>query len=77
MKFIKMYSADWCFDCKAMVTLFEENNVAYKLFNVDNDPQAIDKLKDLCSGKKIVPTLEIEGQIYVNPTIDSVTKLIQ
>ena len=77
MKFIKMYSADWCFDCKAMVTLFEENNVAYKLFNVDNDPQAIDKLKDLCGGKKIVPTLEIEGQIYVNPTIDSVTKLIQ
>lgn len=77
MKFVKMYSADWCFDCKAMVTLFEENNVAYKLFDVDSDPKAIEKLKVLCGGKKIIPTLEIEGQVYVNPTLDSVSKLIQ
>ena len=77
MKFVKMYSADWCYDCKAMVTLFEKNNVAYTLFDVESDPNAIEKLKVLCNGKKIIPTLEIEGEVYINPTLDSVSKLIQ
>ena len=36
--FVKMYSADWCHDCKAMLTFFEEKNVAYKVFHVDQDP---------------------------------------
>ena len=76
MEFVKMYSADWCYDCKAMLTFFEEKNVSYEVYNVDNDPQAVERLKELCGGKKIVPTLEIKGEVYVNPTLDSLKGLI-
>lgn len=76
MEFVKIYSAEWCYDCKAMLTFFEEKNVDYKVIDVDTDPGAIDRLKQLCGGKKIIPTLEINGQVYVNPTLDTLKDLI-
>jgi len=76
MEFVKMYSAEWCYDCKAMLSFFEEKNVDYKVIDVDTDPEAIERLKQLCGGKKIVPTLEINGQVYVNPTLDTLKGLI-
>jgi glutaredoxin len=76
MDFVKMYSADWCHDCKAVLTFFEEKNIDYKVINVDTDPKAIERLKQLCGGKKIVPTLEINGKVYINPTIDTLNGII-
>jgi len=76
MDFVKMYSADWCHDCKAVLSFFEEKNIDYKVINVDSDPKAVEKLKQLCDGKKIVPTLEINGKVYINPTIDTLNSII-
>ena len=76
MEFVKMYSAEWCYDCKAMLSFFEEKNVDYKVIDVDTDPEAVERLKQLCGGKKIVPTLEINGQVYVNPTLETLKSLI-
>jgi glutaredoxin len=76
MTFVKMYSADWCYDCQAMLSLFEEKNITYEVVNIDHEPQAIDRLKQICGGKKIVPTLEIEGQVYINPTLESLSTII-
>jgi len=73
MRFVKMYSADWCFDCKNVVQFFEKNNVAYELVNVDHNKKAVAELKKLCNGKKIIPTLEIEGNILINPSLEELT----
>jgi len=76
MDFVKMYSADWCHDCKAVLSFFEEKNIDYKVINVDTDPKAIERLKQLCDGKKIVPTLEINGKVYINPSIEILNSII-
>ena len=41
MDFVKVYSADWCFDCKTVISYLEQNNVAYQLINVDKDQNAV------------------------------------
>ena len=76
MPFVKMYSTDWCHDCKALLSFFEEKNVSYKVIHVDTDPQAIEKLKLICGGKKIVPTLEIEGKVYINPSVEYLKSVV-
>ena len=76
MDFVKIYSADWCHDCQAILSFFEKQNIDYKVINVDTDPKAIEKLKRLCGGKKIIPTLEINGKVYINPTIDTLTSMM-
>ena len=76
MPFVKMSSTDWCHDCKAMLSFFEEKNVSYKVIHVDTDPQAIEKLKQICGGKKIVPTLEIAGKVYINPSVEYLKSVV-
>jgi glutaredoxin len=74
--FVKMYSTEWCHDCKAMLTFFEEKDVPYTVISVDTDPVAIERLKKICGGKKIVPTLEIEGKAYINPSVDYIMSIV-
>ena len=76
MHFVKMYAADWCPDCQAMLSFFEKNDVAYKVINVDKNIQAVESLKKICNGKKIVPTLEIEGKVFINPSLDDLGKVL-
>ena len=47
MDFVKIYSADWCHDCQAILSFFEKQNIDYKVINVDTDPKAIEKLKEI------------------------------
>ena len=76
MHFVKMYSANWCHDCKAMVAFLDNHNVPYQVINVDNNAKAIETLKNLCDGKKIIPTLEVEGRVFINPSIDDLGKYL-
>lgn len=76
MRFVKMFSADWCVDCQNMLNFFEQNNIVYQVVNVDKDETAIDELKSICGGKRIVPTLDIEGKYFINPSIREVSEYI-
>jgi glutaredoxin len=76
MHFVKMYSANWCPDCRAMVSFLDKHDVAYQVINVDKNEQAVENLKNLCGGKKIVPTLEVEGKVFINPSIDDMGKFL-
>ena len=75
-KLVKIYSTDWCYDCKAMLKFFEEKNIAYKVFHVDQDQGAVERLMQLCGGKKIVPTLEIGKKVYVNPSVEFMQTIV-
>lgn len=76
MHFVKMYSAEWCPDCKEMELFLDKHDVAYQVINVDNNAQAVENLKSLCGGKRIVPTLEVEGKVFINPSIDDLGKFL-
>ena len=76
MQFVKIYSANWCPDCQAMVSFLDKHDVAYQVINVDKNAKAVENLKTLCGGKKIVPTLEVEGKVFVNPSIDEFGKFL-
>ena len=45
MHFVKMYSAEWCPDCKEMELFLDKHDVAYQVINVDNNAQAVENLK--------------------------------
>jgi glutaredoxin len=72
MHFVKMYSANWCPDCQAMVSFLDKHDVPYQIINVDKNMEAIDNLKKICDGKRIVPTLEVEGKVFINPSFDDI-----
>ena len=67
MNQIKLYGADWCPDCRRAKSFLKENNIAYEFIDVDLDKAATTLVETINNGKRIIPTLIINGESYTNP----------
>lgn len=67
MNQIQFYGADWCPDCRRAKAFLKENNIDYDFIDVDLDEQATKKVESINNGKRIIPTLIINGKSYTNP----------
>ena len=73
---IKMYGADWCSDCIIVKKFFESKNIEYEYIICTDNDEAVKFLETINNGKRIIPTIEIDGQIYTNPGISQLMKII-
>ena len=68
-KTITVYGADWCSDCKRSKRLLDSKNIEYTWVDVDNNEAALQTVKSLNQGKRIIPTIVFpNGDILVVPT---------
>ena len=74
---IKVYGADWCSDCITTKRFLEEKGVEFEYIIITDNQEAIDFLEKVNNGKRIIPTLDIEGVIYTNPGISGLMKIIK
>ena len=74
---IKVYGADWCSDCVTTKRFLEEKGVEFEYIIITDNQRAIDFLEKVNNGKRIIPTLDIEGVIYTNPGISGLMKIIK
>lgn len=63
-----IYGADWCPDCRRAKAFLRENQVNFMHVDVDLDPSAADEVTRINNGKRIIPTLVINGEPYSNPS---------
>ena len=73
---IKMYGADWCPDCIHAKNFLNSKEIAFEYIIITKNDDAIAFLERVNNGKKIIPTLEIDGKIYANPGINGLIKII-
>ena len=64
---IILYGADWCPDCRRAKSFLNDNNIKYEFIDVDLDEQATKKVENINKGKRIIPTLIINGKSHTNP----------
>ncbi len=67
MNKITMYGADWCPDCRRAKDFLKENNIDFDYIDVDLDKEATKKVETINQGKRIIPTLIINGTSLTNP----------
>ena len=67
MSQVKVYGADWCEDTQATLNHLDSFGVPYQYVNVEKDPRAQDWVKQQNGGKQKTPTLDIDGQVLVEP----------
>ena len=68
-KTITVYGADWCSDCKRSKRLLDSKNIEYTWVDIDNNEAALQTVKSLNQGKRIIPTIVFpNGDILVEPT---------
>ena len=74
---IKIYGADWCIDCLNLKNYLESKNIRYEYIIITNNKQASDFVQKINNGKKIIPTIDVEGKIYANPNINELNKILK
>ena len=73
---IKIYGADWCSDCLVAKRFLDEKGIKYEYIIITDNDDAINFLEKVNNGKRVIPTLDIDGEIYTNPGINGLMKII-
>ena len=68
MNTLKLYGADWCPDCRRAKSYLTENNIPFDFIDVDLDEEATRLVEKINHGKRIIPTLDLNGKTLTNPT---------
>ena len=74
---IKVYGADWCPDCVNAKNFLSSKGVDFEYIIITNNDEAIAFLEKVNNGKRIIPTLVVDGEIYTNPGISGLIKIIE
>ena len=73
---IKVYGADWCPDCVNAKNFLSSKGIDFEYIIITNNDEAIAFLEKVNNGKRIIPTLDVDGKIYTNPGIIGLIKII-
>jgi thioredoxin reductase (NADPH) len=73
---IKVYGADWCSDCIFAKNFFNSLNLKFEYVDITKDNQAKSFVEEVNKGKRIIPTIIIDGVTYVNPSLNELNKII-
>jgi thioredoxin reductase (NADPH) len=74
---ITVYGAPWCPHCKRVKKFLAAHRVRYTFVNIDTDPAAIERLKELQDGAQIIPTVIYpDGTHEVNPSDEALARRI-
>jgi len=73
---IKVYGADWCPLTKNTLAHLKELGIPYQYTNIDQDRTAAKWVAEQNQGKEKKPTLDIDGQVVVEPTDEELDEVL-
>lgn len=73
---IKVYGADWCSDCIIAKRFLESKGVDFEYIDITDNNQAITVIEKINNGKRVIPTLIVDGVSFTNPGIKGLMKIL-
>ncbi len=73
---IQVYTTNWCSDCWRAKRFLREHDVAFEETDIEQDDSAAQLVIEKNGGKRRVPTFEIDGTYYGNPTIPELARIV-
>ncbi len=73
---LKMYTTQWCPDCWRAKRFLQEQGIAFDEIDIERDTQAMELVMQKNGGKRRVPTFEIDGAHYGNPSIPKLAQIM-
>jgi len=73
---VQLFGADWCPDCRRAKSFLKDNSINFEFIDVDKHKWATQKVEEINNGKRIIPTILIDGSPYTNPDNVQLTELL-
>ena len=73
---ITLYGALWCGHTMRTRVFLNRHGVPYTLVDVEDDPEAAQRVMDWNRGYLSTPTLDIEGRIVTEPSNEELAELL-
>ena len=73
---IKVYGADWCPDCVNAKKFLNSKGIKFEYIDITDDKQAIAFVEQINNGRRVIPTLVVNGKTYANPGIAGLIQII-
>ena len=73
---IKVYGADWCSDCVTAKRFLESKGVEFEYIDITDNQQAISIVEKINNGRRVIPTLIVDGVSFTNPGISGLMKIL-
>ncbi len=74
---IKIYGADWCIDCVHAKEFLDSKKLQYQYIDISKNNEALLYVEKVNKGKRVIPTLIVNGETYINPGIKKLNNLIK
>ena len=74
---IKVYGADWCSDCVTAKRFLDSKGVEFEYIDITDNQQAISIVEKANNGRRVIPTLVVDGVIFTNPGINGLMKILE
>jgi glutaredoxin len=68
---ITMYSTTWCPDCWRAKSFLKKRGLSFREVDIDVDPSAEEVVLKANNGKRMVPTLEVDGRYFACSPFDA------
>ena len=73
---VQLFGADWCPDCRRAKSFLRDNGINFEFIDVDVHEWATQKVEEINNGKRIIPTVLIDGKPFTNPDNLELTDLL-
>tara|TARA_B100000809_G_C15137276_1_gene531234 strand:- start:4213 stop:5619 length:1407 start_codon:yes stop_codon:yes gene_type:complete len=73
---VQLFGADWCPDCRRAKSFLRDNAINFEFIDVDGNDWATAKVEEINNGKRIIPTVLIDGKPHTNPDNVKLTELL-
>jgi len=74
---VVVYSTTWCPDCQRTKKWLAEHDVDFEGVDVEANPQANELITRYGYGKRVIPTLDVDGHIYINPKPEELARIFE
>ncbi len=73
---LKIYTTTWCPDCKVAKRFLNEHGVNYEEIDIDKDSDAEAFVISASGGRRVIPTIDLEGRYLFNPPLVELAKAL-
>jgi len=73
---VTIYGSRTCGDTTRVTKHLDEKQVPYEFKDVDESPEYNDYIAGLNQGKRVIPTLRINNDTYINPKLDQLDAVL-